>query len=228
MRRSRRECSPHGPRSAAPNGSCARGTIRRSPPSARGPSRYRRRSCLRPSAGSAQSNRRRYRSIAARSRRAARRPRPRRPPPCRRPASPRSRSARPPDATLPPSRSGHGPWSGRRNGNSSSRMLSFQRFSDISGHPAGDDRVGLQTVLWHIHPLLGNGWHAKGRRWQYARICRALRGFPCPACLINGRHAAQGRRPLPIRRAAGLPGAARAAARACGRPRAERQRAAGA
>src|SRR6266542_2478617 len=36
------------------------------------------------------------------------------------------------------------------------------------GHPAGDDRVSLQTVLWHIHPLLGNGWHAKVPRWQYA------------------------------------------------------------
>jgi hypothetical protein len=30
--------------------------------------------------------------------------------------------------------------------------------------PAGDNRVGLQTVLWHIHPPLGNGWHARVRR----------------------------------------------------------------
>jgi len=44
----------------------------------------------------------------------------------------------------------------------------FSVSSIFLGHPAGDDRVSLQTVLWHIHPLLGNGWHAKVRRQQYA------------------------------------------------------------
>ena len=85
---------PHAPRSAAPNGSCAPDTSRPWPPPARGPSRYRPRSCPRLSAGSAQSNRRRCRSIAARSPRAARRPRPPHPPPCRRPSAPRSRQRR--------------------------------------------------------------------------------------------------------------------------------------
>src|SRR6188474_887129 len=41
----------------------------------------------------------------------------------------------------------------------------FQRFlSVLVGYPAGDDRVSLQPVLWHIIPLLGNGWHARVRR----------------------------------------------------------------
>src|SRR5437879_804334 len=50
------------------------------------------------------------------------------------------------------------------------------------------------------------------------------RGFPTPARLINGRHALKSRRVLSIRRAAGFPGAARAAARNLREPRAERQR----
>src|ERR1700712_1119849 len=59
-------------------------------------------------------------------------------------------------------------------------------------------------------------------------IHAVLRGFPAPARLINGRDADKSRRLLSVRRPAGFPGAARAAARDLRGPRAEGQRAAGA
>ena len=99
-----------------------------SPPAARGPSRYRPRSCPRPWAGPARSSRRRSRWIAARSPRAAHRPPPRRRRRCRRPAAPRPPPARPADATSPPFRSGRGPWTGRRDGSSSYQIAHFSIF----------------------------------------------------------------------------------------------------
>src|SRR5258705_13341611 len=71
------------------------------------------------------------------------------------------------------------------------------------------------------------GMPGKGLR-EMRGIHPVLRGSPPPSRLINGRHALKSRRLLSIRRAAGFPGAARAAARDLHGSRAERQRAAGA
>ena len=112
---------------------------------------------------SAQSNRRRCRSIAARSRRAARRPRPRRPRPCRRPASRRSPSARP------------------RMRRRHHRVLGMDR------RPAGEMEIphrescfqrclcdvaaGFRRVLGIFIPGRCNGWHARlGNAPEYAGL----------------------------------------------------------
>src|SRR3981081_4374850 len=120
------------------------------PPSARGPSRYRRRSCPRPSAEPAQSNRRRSRWIAARSHLTAHTP----PPQHRRGDRPnaltRSPSAPPAGATAPPSRFGREPSIGPRDGNSSCQVahLSLLFCIFLAGFRRG--------LTWHIHAELGN------------------------------------------------------------------------
>jgi hypothetical protein len=43
-----------------------------------------------------------------------------------------------------------------------SAFLGHPAGSPFLGHPAGSVGRVSQTVLWHIHPRLGNGWHAKG------------------------------------------------------------------
>ena len=164
--------TPHAPRSAAPNGSCARDTIRPWPPSARGRSRYRRRSCPRPWAGSAQSSRRRCRSIAARS------------PPSSAQAATAASAAVPParitsmaDERGVRVRRRHHRVLGMDRGAAGEmeiphrEMLSCKRFLSI-----GRARANA-AVTWHIHARLGNGWHARA---PMRGICRALRGFPLP------------------------------------------------
>ena len=143
------------------------------------------------------------------------------PPACRT----RSRSAPPADATSPPSRSGRGPSTGRRDGNSSCQIAHF--FDVISAsRPSG---AGLLGIIRAAHGQCP-GWMAAmrpRRKSSPLEMYGVRRGFPSPARLINPRHALQRRRFLPICRAAGFPGAARAAARDLRRSRAERQRAAG-
>ena len=83
----------------------------------------------------------------------------------------------------------------------------------LHAFPAG---IGAAPT-WHIQTALGNGGDAMG-----AMLLKVIPRKPdgivsvdrLPALLINLRHAVQGRRLLSVRRAAGFPGAARAAARA--------------
>ena len=159
------------------------------PPSARGRSRYRPLSCPRLSAGPARSNRRRFRWIAARSHRAAHRPRPRRPPRCRRNAAPRSPSARPADATSPPSRSGRGPSTGRRDGNSSCQVAHFiVVFVPKSGAAYMAHSCGAGQCL---------GANCEQCRGTYFAGRACGQSFPSSARLINRRHALS-RSPLSI------------------------------
>ena len=122
------------------------------------------------------------------------------------------RPAPPADARSPPSRSGRGPSTGRRDGNSSCQIAHFWSFCWVARRSAA------------LHGTFM-------RRWAMAWYTRApmrewLQGFPGNRRLIDRRHVLQSRRLLSICRAAGFPGAARALARVLRGPRAERQRAA--
>src|SRR2546430_14335317 len=47
-------------------------------------------------------------------------------------------------------------------------LIASAFFSAFFGHPAASVGRVSQTVLWHIHPRLGNGRHARERQRQWA------------------------------------------------------------